>query len=150
MVPDGVLAFYPVSPISRGRRIVAFCGTAFAAAFVAEWAWKFSAPVLFVLAMILGMAGVRLTPTIDDDDQERRHRPAVVVTATAILKIEPRGVRTWKFADLKCAQVLLQAERQDMVLVGQDGRRSFIDCAALQSGHRLIEELGRNLPIETI
>ena len=149
MIPDGVLAFYPVNPIRRGRRIVTFCGTTFAAAFVAEWAWKFSAPVLFVLAMALGMAGVRLTPTIDDD-QERWHRPAIVVTATAILKIEPRGVRTWKFSDLKCAQVSLQAERKDMVLVGQDGRRSFIDCAALQSGHRLIEELGRNLPIEMI
>ena len=149
MVPDGVLAFYPLNPIRRGRRIAAFCGTTFAAAFVAEWAWKFSAPVLFVLAMTLGMAGVRLTPTVDED-QERRHRPAVVVTATAILKIEPKGVRTWKFSDLKCAQVSLQAERKDMVLVGQDGRRSFIDCAALQSGHRLIEELGRNLPIEEI
>ena len=149
MVPDGVLAFYPVNPIRRGRRILAFCGAIFAAAFVAEWASKVSAPVIFGLAMTLAMAGVRLTPTLDDD-QERWHRPAVVVTATAILRIEPRGVRTWKFSDLKCAQVSLQAERRDMVLVGRDGRRSFIDCGALQSGHRLIEELGRNLPIETV
>ena len=149
MVPDGVLAFYPVDPIGRGRRIVAFCGISFAAAFVAEWAGKFSAPGLFVLAMTLGMAGVRLTPTVDDE-QERWHRPAVVVTATAILKIEPRGVRTWKFSDLKYAQLSLQAERKDMVLVGQDGKRALIDCAALQSGDRLIEELGRNLPIEPI
>jgi hypothetical protein len=149
MVPEGVLAFYPVSPVRRGRRIFAFCGATCAAAFVAGWTSKDFAPVLFGLAMALAMAGVRLTPTVDDD-LERRHRPAVVVTATAILRIEPRGVRTWKFSDLKCAQVSLQAERTDMVLVGQDGRRSFIDCAALQSGHRLIEELGRSLPIERI
>jgi hypothetical protein len=149
MVPDGVLAFYPVDPVRRGRRILAFCGATFAAAVFAQWASKASAPAFLGLAMMLALAGIRLTPTVDDD-QERSRRPAVVVTATAILRLEPRGVRTWKFSDLKCAQVSLQAERRDMVLVGRDGRRSFIDCGALQSGHRLIEELGRNLPIETV
>jgi len=151
LVPEGVLAFYPVDPVRRGRRILTFFGATFAAAVAAEWAAKASAPVLFGLAMTLAMAGVRLTPTVDDE-QERARRPAVVVTATAIVKLEPqgRGARTWRFSELKCAQVSIQAERRDMVLVGRDGRRAFIDCAALQSGHRLIEELGRSLPIETI
>ena len=149
IIPDGVLAFYPVDPIRRGRRILAFCGGTFAVAFVAQCASKVCAPLLFGLAMTLATAGIRLTPTVDDD-QERWHRPTVVITATAILRLEPRGVRTWRFSELRCAQVSLQAERSDMVLVGQDGKRSFIDCGALQSGHRLIEELARTLPIEMI
>jgi hypothetical protein len=148
MIPAGVLALYPVDPIRRGRRILAFSGATFAAAVVAEWALKISAPVLFGLAMILALAGVRLTPTIDDE--EARRRPAVVVTSTAILKRGPRGFRAWTFAELERAQLSLQAERQDMVLVARDGSRSFIDCAALQSGGLLIEEVARNLPIEMV
>jgi hypothetical protein len=149
MVPDGVLALYPIDPLRRGRRILAFGGAIFAVAIVAQWVSRISAPVLFGLAMILALAGVRLTPTVDDD-QEGRRRPAVVVTATAIVKLEPRGFRTWKFTELACAQLSAQAERRDMVLIGRDGSRSFIDCAALQSGNRLIEEVGRNLPIEMV
>jgi hypothetical protein len=149
MVPEGVLALYPIDPVRRGRRILTFGGAIFAAALVAQWAAKVSAPVLFGLAITLALAGVRLTPTIDDDDEGRR-RPAVVVTATAILKLEPKGFRTCMFSELACAQVLAQAERRDMVLVGRDGSRVFIDCGALQSGARLIEEVGRNLPIEMV
>jgi hypothetical protein len=148
MVPEGVLALYPIDPVRRGRRILAFGGATFAAAAIAQWASKVSAPVLFGLAMTLALAGVRLTPTVDDD--QGRRRPAVVVTATAILKLEPRGFRTWMFSDLKCAQLSLRAERRDMILVGRDGSRSFIDCGALQAGHRLIEEVGRSLPIEML
>jgi hypothetical protein len=146
MIPEGVLALYPLDPVRRGRRILAFGGVTFAVAVAAQWALKLCAPVLYGLATALALAGVRLTPTVDDD-QEGRRRPAVVVTATAILKAEPRGFRTWMFADLVCAQLSAQAERRDMVLVGRDGSRSFIDCGALQSGGRLVEEVARNLPI---
>jgi hypothetical protein len=149
MVPEGVLALYPIDPLRGARRILAFGGATFAVAIVAQWASRISAPVLFGLALTLALAGVRLTPTVDDD-QEGRRRPAVVVTSTAILKLEPRGFRTWKFTELACAQLSTQAERRDMVLVGRDGSRSFIDCAALQSGERLIEEVGRSLPIEMV
>jgi hypothetical protein len=149
MVPEGVLALYPLDPIRRGRRILGFGGATFAAALVAEWVSKASAPVLFGLALTLALAGVRLTPTVDDDDEDRR-RPAVVVTATAIVKLEPKGPRTWRFAELARAEVSAQAERRDMVLVGRDGSRTLIDCAALQSGERLIEEVGRNLPVELL
>jgi hypothetical protein len=149
LVPDGVLALYPVDPVRRGRRILTFGAVIFAAAIVAEWALKACAPVLFILSMMLALASVRLTPTVDDD-QEGRRRPAVVVTSTAILKREARGFRTWTFAELVCAQLSLQAERRDMVLVGRDGSRSFIDCAALQSGSLLIEEVAMNLPIEMV
>jgi hypothetical protein len=146
MLPEGVLVLYLLDPIRRGRRILAFGGAIFAVAVVAQWALKVYAPVLFGLAMTLALAGVRLTPTVDDD-QEGRRRPAVVVTATAILKLEPGGFRTWMFSELACAQVSAQAERRDLVLVGRDGSRSFIDCGALQSGGLLIEEVARNLPI---
>jgi hypothetical protein len=146
MVPEGVLALYPLDPIRRGRRVLAFGGVTLAAAVVAEWALKVSAPVLFGLAMMLAMAGVRLTPVVDGDEEGRR-RPTVVVTATAILKREPGGLRTWMFSELACAQLSVQAERRDMVLVGRDGSRSYIDCGALQSGGLLIEEVARNLPI---
>jgi hypothetical protein len=149
LVPEGVLALYPLDPIRRGRRILAFGAVTFGAAVVAEWVLKMSAPVLFGLALALALAGVRLTPTVDDDDEGRR-RPAVVVTATAILKREPGGLRTWMFSELACAQLSVQAERRDIVLVGRDGSRSFIDCAALQSGGLLIEEVARNLPLEEI
>jgi hypothetical protein len=54
------------------------------------------------------------------------------------------------FSELRCVQVSEQAERREMVLVGRDGTRSFIDCGALQSGDRLIEEVGRSLPIEMV
>ena len=149
MVPDGVLALYPIDPIRRARRILSFSGVTFAVAVVAQWALKASAPVLFGLAMMLALAGVRLTPTLEDDLEGRR-RPAVVVTATAILKLGPKGVRTWMFSELRCAQLSVQAERRDMILVGRDGTRGFIDCGALQSGDRLIEEVGRSLPIEMV
>jgi hypothetical protein len=149
IVPDGVLALYPIDPIRRGRRILAFSAATFAAAVVAQWIWKASAPVLFGLAMLLALAGVRLTPTIEDD-QEGRRRPAVVVTATAILKLEAEGFRTWLFSELRCAQLSVQAERRDMILVSRDGTRTFIDCGALQSGDRLIEVVGRSVPIERV
>jgi hypothetical protein len=155
MVPDGVLALYPLDPIRRGRRIVAFCGAIFAAAIVADWALQAYGPVLFGLAMCLALAGVRLTPAVDvdeevDDELASRRKPAVVVTATAILKREARGFRTWMFAELVCAQLSLRAERRDMVLVGRDGTRTLIDCGALQSGGLLIEEVAMNLPIEMV
>jgi hypothetical protein len=149
LVPEGVLALYPIDPIRRGRRILSFSGATFALAVAAQWVLKASAPVLFGLAILLALAGVRLTPTVEDDQDERR-RPAVVVTATAILKLEPKGVRTWRFSQLRCVQLSVKAERRDMILVGRDGTRTFIDCGALQSGDRLIEEVGRNLPIEMV
>jgi hypothetical protein len=149
LIPEGVLALYSIDPIRRGRRILAFAGATFATALIVEWASKASAPVLFGLAVLFALAGVRLTPTVDDE-REGRRRPAVVVTATAILKIEPKGVRTWMFSELRCAQMSVRAERRDMVLVGRDGDRTFIDCGALQSGDRLIEEVGRKLPIEMV
>jgi hypothetical protein len=152
LIPDGVLVLYPLDPIRRGRRILAFCAALFTAAIVAQWALQGSAPVLFGLAMALALAAVRLTPAVDEavEGLESRRKPAVVVTSTAILKREARGFRTWMFAELACAQLSLQAERRDMVLVGRDGTRSFIDCGALQSGGLLIEEVAMNLPIEMV
>jgi hypothetical protein len=149
MVPDGVLALYPIDPIRRGRRILSFAGATFAVAVVAQWAFKASAPVLYGVAMLLALAGVRLTPTIEDD-QEGRRRPAVVVTATAIVKLEAKGFRTWLFSELRCVQLSVQAERRDMILISRDGTRTFIDCGALQSGDRLIEEVRRSFPIEMV
>lgn len=149
MVPAGVLALYPVDPIGRARRILSFCGVTFLAAVLGQWASRGAAPVLFGVALLLALGGVRLTPTIDDD-QEGRRRPAVVVTATAIVKLDRGRARTWRFAELARAQVSAQAERRDMVLVGRDGARAFIDCGALQGGDRLIEEVARNVPVEML
>jgi hypothetical protein len=66
------------------------------------------------------------------------------------MKREPTGYRTLAFAELVRAELLAQGERRDMVLVGRDGSRSFIDCAALESGSLLIAEVARSLPIEMV
>jgi hypothetical protein len=146
LVPEGVLALYPRDPVARARRILVVCGALFAAALVVELVTRLGAPIVFGLAMALAFVAVRITPTITDDEDVRR-RPAVVVTATAILKRESTGFQTWMFAELVCAQLLVAAERMDLVLVTSDGTRTLIACGALESGRQLVDAVAQHLPI---
>jgi hypothetical protein len=147
LLPDGVLALYPVSPIVRGRRILAFVCASFAGATIVQLALGLHGAVIFGVAFaVAGLFGVGVTPTVRSADEGAR-RPAVVVTAKAILKREERGFRTWVFTELAYAQLSLEASRMDLVLVDGKGRRSFLECGALESGRRLIDAVALHLPI---
>ena len=106
-------------------------------------------PILSLLTVVLWLAAVRMTPALRAADDETR-RPAVVVTATAIVARHGGAMRTWFFADLLCAHLSAQGGRMDLGLITNAGTRSFIDCAALESGGRLVEAVAVHLPIVTI
>jgi hypothetical protein len=146
LIPEGTLALYAIDPIARARRILGVVGVIFMAALAGQAVLQLGPPVVFGLAIALGLLGVRLSPTVDAADEGPR-RPAVLVTATAILKREGGGFRIWMFAELVCAQLSMCAERMDLVLVGGDGSRAFIDCGALESGRQLIEAVASHLPL---
>ena len=147
MLPEGVLALYLHDPIARGRRIFFSICTISAAALVIQSAVG-RGPLVAVGFMIgAGLIGVLATPAVRASD-EGRYRPAVVVTATAILKREERGFRVWIFRELAGAQVSLQAGRMDLVLIAPDGARAYFDCGALESGHLLIEAVAKHIPVE--
>jgi hypothetical protein len=146
LVPEGALVLYAIDPIARARRILGVVAAIFVAALSAQAILQLGAPVIFGLAIAFGLVGVRLSPSVDTPNEGAR-RPAVIVTATAVLKRESSGFRIWMFAELVCAQLSAYAERLDLVLVGSDGSRSFIDCGALESGRQLIEAVASHLPI---
>jgi hypothetical protein len=146
LIPEGTLALYAIDPVARARRMLGAVGVIFVTALAAQAVLHVGPPVIFGLAITLGLLGVRLSPTVDAVDEDRR-RPAVLVTATAILKRESGGFRTWMFAELVCAQLSAYAERMDLVLVGGDGSRAFIDCGALESGRQLVEAVASHLPL---
>jgi hypothetical protein len=146
LIPEGTLALYAIDPIARARRMLGVVCVVFVTALAAQAVLQLPPRVVFGLAIALGLLGVRLSPTIGAADEGPR-RPAVLVTATAILKRESGGFRVWLFAELVCAQLSAYAERMDLVLVGGDGSRAFIECGALESGRQLVEAVASHLPL---
>ena len=149
MLPEGVLALYLHNPVARGRRI--FFRTVVISAAVLLIQSAIGHGSLATVGCLVGAAliGVHVTPTVRASDEGVR-RPAVVVTETAILRREERGFRVWRFEELAGAQVLQRAGRMDLVLIAGDGSRAYIDCRAVESGHRLIEALAKHIRIEPL
>lgn len=104
LIPEGTLALYAIDPIARARRMLGVVCVVFVTALAAQAVLQLPPRVVFGLAIALGLLGVRLSPTIGAADEGPR-RPAVLVTATAILKRESGGFRVWLFAELVCAQL---------------------------------------------
>jgi hypothetical protein len=132
--------------VARGQRILAWAAAIFTAAAVVQAYLSPGVPIVLFLTIVLGLAGIRMTPALDAADDEAR-RPAVVVTATAILARQGGAMRTWFFADLACAHLSTYCGRLDLRLIASNGTRSFIDCAALESGRQLVEAVATHLPI---
>jgi hypothetical protein len=149
LIPRGVLVLYPIDAVLRGRRILAGAAAILVTSVIVQAALGQAIPILSLLTVVLWLAAVRMTPALRAADDETR-RPAVVVTATAIVARHGGAMRTWFFADLLCAHLSAQGGRMDLGLITNAGTRSFIDCAALESGGRLVEAVAVHLPIVTI